>query len=107
MILFAPDDAHFAKNQNAFQEMVSRGAEVIVIRNVNADMVSESGEEGEEGDTLSVFSESVREIIVPRNPTFQAIINIIPVQIMAYRLSVHRGINPDTPKNLAKVVTVE
>ena len=107
VILFAPDDAHFAKNQNAFQEMVSRGAEVIVIRNVNADMVSESGEEGEDGDTLSVFSESVREIIVPRNPTFQAIINIIPVQIMAYRLSVHRGINPDTPKNLAKVVTVE
>lgn len=35
------------------------------------------------------------------------IVNIIPVQILAYHLSVLRGINPDYPRNLAKSVTVK
>ena len=31
---------------------------------------------------------------------------VIILQILAYELSIHRGINPDRPRNLAKVVTV-
>jgi glucosamine--fructose-6-phosphate aminotransferase (isomerizing) len=31
----------------------------------------------------------------------------IPLQILAYELSIQKGINPDIPRNLAKVVTVE
>ena len=50
---------------------------------------------------------NANEIIVPRNITFQPLINIIPIQIISYYLAVKLGINPDTPKNLAKVVTVE
>ena len=44
---------------------------------------------------------------VARNTTFQSLLNIIPLQLLAYYVSVEKGINPDTPKNLAKVVTVE
>ncbi len=29
------------------------------------------------------------------------------MQLFAYYLSINKGINPDKPKNLAKVVTVE
>jgi glucosamine--fructose-6-phosphate aminotransferase (isomerizing) len=36
-----------------------------------------------------------------------SLLGIIPTQLLAYYLSVNKGINPDKPKNLAKVVTVE
>jgi glutamine---fructose-6-phosphate transaminase (isomerizing) len=98
VIMFIPSDEHFFKNQNAFQEVLSRGASVIVIRNTL---------ENDDEDLLSTFESSVKQICVPYNNTFQSVINIIPIQILAYKLSVSKGINPDTPKNLAKVVTVE
>ncbi|MBO4251445.1 MAG: glutamine--fructose-6-phosphate transaminase (isomerizing) [Clostridia bacterium] len=39
--------------------------------------------------------------------SLQAVLNIIPWQIIAYYISVNKGINPDKPRNLAKSVTVE
>ena len=33
--------------------------------------------------------------------------NILPWQLIAYYLSVSKGLNPDKPRNLAKSVTVE
>jgi glucosamine 6-phosphate synthetase-like amidotransferase/phosphosugar isomerase protein len=32
--------------------------------------------------------------------------NNMALQLIAYKLSVRKGINPDMPRNLAKVVTV-
>jgi len=46
-------------------------------------------------------------IRVPDAGVAQAIVNIIPVQILAYHLAVLRGKNPDMPRNLAKSVTVK
>ena len=46
-------------------------------------------------------------IIVKKNETFQSLLCNIPLQFLAYNLSVSKGINPDMPRNLAKVVTVE
>ena len=46
-------------------------------------------------------------IVVPHNETFSFLLQMIPLQLIAYRLSLHKGLNPDTPRNLAKVVTVE
>lgn len=34
-------------------------------------------------------------------------LSIIPAQLFAYYCAVHRGNNPDKPRNLAKSVTVE
>ena len=42
-----------------------------------------------------------------KSTSFGSLIGIIPLQLMAYYCSIHKGINPDKPKNLAKVVTVE
>ena len=36
-----------------------------------------------------------------------AIVNLVPVQILAYYLAVERGFDPDMPRNLAKSVTVK
>lgn len=46
-------------------------------------------------------------IKVPDAGPAQPIVNIIPVQILAYFLAVLRGKDPDMPRNLAKSVTVK
>ena len=46
-------------------------------------------------------------IKVPDAGAAQAIVNIIPIQILAYFLAVKRGMDPDMPRNLAKSVTVK
>lgn len=38
---------------------------------------------------------------------FASSIAIIPLQLLAYYISVAKGIDPDKPRNLAKSVTVE
>jgi glucosamine--fructose-6-phosphate aminotransferase (isomerizing) len=87
VILIMPDDEHFHKNMNAYHEIKSRNANILVITNkkINVENV----------------------IYVPFNKTYNNILSIIPLQMLAYKLSVNKGINPDMPKNLAKVVTVE
>ncbi len=39
--------------------------------------------------------------------SLQSVLNIVPWQIIAYYISVNKGLNPDKPRNLAKSVTVE
>ncbi len=51
-----------------------------------------------------VFDEWIK---APEASTAQAIMNIIPIQVLAYFLAVKRGKNPDMPRNLAKSVTVK
>ena len=46
-------------------------------------------------------------IYIPYNHSFSSLLGIIPLQLIAYYTSIHKNINPDKPKNLAKVVTVE
>jgi glutamine---fructose-6-phosphate transaminase (isomerizing) len=47
-------------------------------------------------------------IYVPSTPSFlQAVLAVIPLQLLAYRIARLRGLNVDQPRNLAKTVTVE
>lgn len=46
-------------------------------------------------------------IRVPDAGIASPIVNLIPIQLLAYYLSIHRGVNPDMPRNLAKSVTVK
>lgn len=46
-------------------------------------------------------------IKVPDVGIASPIVNIIPIQILAYHLAVLKGLNPDMPRNLAKSVTVK
>ena len=47
-------------------------------------------------------------VYVPKtDPHFAASLAIIPLQLMAYYVSVARGLDVDKPRNLAKSVTVE
>lgn len=46
-------------------------------------------------------------IRVPDAGIASPIVNVIPIQLLAYYLSTKRGVNPDMPRNLAKSVTVK
>jgi glucosamine--fructose-6-phosphate aminotransferase (isomerizing) len=47
-------------------------------------------------------------IYIPDSPAFlQAVLAILPLQLLAYRIARLRGLNVDQPRNLAKTVTVE
>src|SRR3954447_8616865 len=47
-------------------------------------------------------------IYVPHSPAFlQAVLAVLPLQLLAYRIARLRGLNVDQPRNLAKTVTVE
>ncbi|OAY70299.1 Glutamine--fructose-6-phosphate aminotransferase (isomerizing) 2 [Ananas comosus] len=62
-----------------------------------------------EGDTSNVCpNESCRFIEVPQvEDCLQPVINIIPLQLLAYHLTVLRGHDVDQPRNLAKSVTTQ
>jgi len=55
------------------------------------------------------FRASLAEKIeVPRTvDCLQGLLNVIPLQLIAYWLAVMEGLNVDFPRNLAKSVTVE
>ena len=47
-------------------------------------------------------------IVVPRiHRLLQPIVNVVPLQLLAYHIGVRRGCDVDQPRNLAKSVTVE
>eukprot|EP00457_Paulinella_chromatophora_P001932 gb/GEZN01001935.1/.p1 GENE.gb/GEZN01001935.1/~~gb/GEZN01001935.1/.p1 ORF type:complete len:698 (-),score=75.59 gb/GEZN01001935.1/:592-2685(-) len=46
-------------------------------------------------------------IVIPSNGPLTALLATFPLQLLAYEISIAKGINPDKPRNLAKAVTVD
>jgi glucosamine--fructose-6-phosphate aminotransferase (isomerizing) len=91
VIILNLDQNNRAKTLNCYQEVSSRNSPVIIISN----------------DTTIADNVSCDVIYIPENNSYASLLGIIPIQLLAYNISINRGINPDKPKNLAKVVTVE
>ena len=83
----------YEKIASNIEEVRSRGCSTLVITQ----------------DEGKVFEGSANEIIqIPVcRDEFASILSVVPAQLFAYYCAVHRGINPDKPRNLAKSVTVE
>ena len=60
---------------------------------------------GREKELLSGTDGSI--FLPETEPLFSASLSVIPLQLLAYRVSVLRGLDVDRPRNLAKSVTVE
>jgi glucosamine--fructose-6-phosphate aminotransferase (isomerizing) len=45
--------------------------------------------------------------IPPSDPQASALLAVLPLQLLSYRLSVRRGYDPDFPRNLSKTLTVD
>ncbi|MDJ0756701.1 MAG: glutamine--fructose-6-phosphate transaminase (isomerizing) [Ardenticatenaceae bacterium] len=86
-------DHLYEKMISQVQQAKARGGTVIAIAT--------------EGDE-QIAQEADRVIYVPEAPPLLApIINVIPLQLLAYHIAVWRGCDVDQPRNLAKSVTVE
>jgi glucosamine--fructose-6-phosphate aminotransferase (isomerizing) len=60
-----------------------------------------------EGDDV-IATKADRVLWVPAAPALlQPVVNVIPLQLLAYHIAVLRGCDVDQPRNLAKSVTVE
>ena len=46
-------------------------------------------------------------VLPPSDPFLKPLLAVLPLQLLAYRLSVNRGIDPDFPRNLSKTLTVD
>ncbi|PGH10842.1 glutamine-fructose-6-phosphate transaminase (isomerizing) [Polytolypa hystricis UAMH7299] len=93
IIMILTRDDIFAKSLNAYQQVIARGGRPIIICNT-----------GDEEFPASI----VERIEVPQTvDCLQGLLNVIPLQLIAYWLAVAEGLNVDFPRNLAKSVTVE
>ena len=94
VVVLAPRDSYYKKTISNMQEVIARGAKVLLITNKSKnEVVSENIWE-----TLEV--ESTNEDLLPFLLT-------IPLQKLAYYSALKKGFDIDKPRNLAKSVTVE
>lgn len=84
------NDAHASAARTTAEEVRGRGALVIGISD------------------NPKWAQEVCHVVfeIPSCGPFTPLLSILPLQLVAYELSVLRGINPDKPRNLAKAVTV-
>jgi glutamine---fructose-6-phosphate transaminase (isomerizing) len=93
VVCVATDSHVYDKVVSNIQETRARGAHVIAIAT-------------DGNEDIQHHADDV--IYVPRTPAFlQAVLAILPLQLLAYRIARLRGLNVDQPRNLAKTVTVE
>jgi len=98
IILLDIGDEWRDKNQNAYQEIKARGADVLIICdicNYKKEMPTEKN------------NAAMKILEIDHNSTFGGVIANVYLQWISYLLALKRGNHPDFPRNLAKVVTVE
>jgi glutamine---fructose-6-phosphate transaminase (isomerizing) len=93
VVVVATDSPVLDKVISNVQEVRARGACVIAVASEGNDDIAQH----------------VHEVIrVPQTHWLVApLLAVIPLQLLAYRIARHRGLNVDQPRNLAKTVTVE
>jgi glucosamine--fructose-6-phosphate aminotransferase (isomerizing) len=60
-----------------------------------------------EGDTLATEASDHVIVVPPTMELLAPLLEVIPLQLLAYHIAVRRGCDVDQPRNLAKSVTVE
>ena len=94
VVVLAPRDSYYKKTISNMQEVIARGAKVLLITNKSKD---------------EVVSENIWETIEVENTEddlFPFLVTI-PLQKLAYYSALKKGYDIDKPRNLAKSVTVE
>jgi len=89
VIIINPDDSTYTDTINSANEIKARGAKIIGISDKNNDIYD-------------------YWIEVPKTEeVFYPLIEIIPIQLLAYYAALEKNTDPDYPRNLAKSVTVK
>ena len=94
VVVLAPRDNYYQKTISNMQEVIARGAKVLLITNKSKDEVLS------ENIWQTIEVESTNDDLLPFLLT-------IPLQKLAYYSALKKGYDIDKPRNLAKSVTVE
>ena len=94
VVVLAPRDRYYKKTISNMQEVIARGAKVLLITNKSKDEVIS------ENIWQTIEVESTNNDLLPFLLT-------IPLQKLAYYSALKKGYDIDKPRNLAKSVTVE
>ncbi|MDA9233617.1 glutamine--fructose-6-phosphate transaminase (isomerizing) [Candidatus Pelagibacter sp.] len=94
VVVLAPRDNYYQKTISNMQEVIARGAKVLLITNKSKN---------------EVVSENIWETIEVENTNYDLLpfLLTIPLQKLAYYSALKKGYDIDKPRNLAKSVTVE
>jgi len=94
VVVLAPRDDYYKKTISNMQEVIARGAKVLLITNKSKD---------------EVYSENIWQTIEVENTSDDLLpfLITIPLQKLAYYSALKKGYDIDKPRNLAKSVTVE
>ena len=94
VVVLAPRDSYYKKTISNMQEVIARGAKVLLITNKSKD---------------EIVSENIWETIEVENTNDDLLpfLLTIPLQKLAYYSALKMGYDIDKPRNLAKSVTVE
>ena len=94
VVVVIPPGDNYKKTMSNLEEVKSRGANVLAIGSVTDEVLKTKA------DDIIPINSNVKEIIAP-------LVYIVPLQLIAYYITLEKGHDPDKPKNLAKCVTVE
>jgi glucosamine--fructose-6-phosphate aminotransferase (isomerizing) len=94
VVFICPKDASHKTLVGNIMEMKARGASIISI-------VEEGDEE------IKTLSDDYVEVPKEIPEVLSPIPFVVPLQLLAYYMAIEKGYNPDTPRNLAKSVTVK
>jgi glucosamine--fructose-6-phosphate aminotransferase (isomerizing) len=94
VVFICPKDGSHKTLIGNIMEMKARGASIISI-----------AEEGDE--EIKALSDDFVEVPQGIPEVLSPIPFVVPLQLLAYYIALGRGYNPDTPRNLAKSVTVK
>ena len=89
VIVIHPNDSTYSDTLSNIHTIKSRGAKIVGISNKR--------------DTLYDYQITIPTI----SESLYPLIEVIPLQLLAYYLSIYNNANPDYPRNLAKSVTVK
>jgi len=90
VFVVSPDD--IPVSLSGINEVACRGGYTIVISEKDESLRANAG----------------KTFFLPKSgEPLASLLSVIPLQLMAYRLSVERGFDPDFPRNLSKTLTVD
>ena len=94
VVVIVPPGDSYRKTMSNLEEVKSRGANVLAIGASDDEALKSNA------SNVIAINPEVSEIIAP-------LVYVVPLQLIAYYITLEKGHDPDKPKNLAKCVTVE
>ena len=95
-VILLINEENYEKMLNTYNELYSRNAYIFIITTIK--------------DINIKIDKTIKNhdiIVIPSNKNCEDILFMIVLQYLCYNLAIYKKINPDKPRNLAKVVTVE